>query len=1067
MKNTCIKYLLPLLCFLYISAASWSQTTVSGVVLDETDMTLIGVNVMEKGTTNGTITDFDGNFSLSVKNKEAVLVFSYIGYQTVEMQASTSPMKIIMKEDSKALDEVVVIGYQDVRQKDLTGSVSKANVEDILKAPVASFDQALAGRIAGVNVSSGEGMPGGTMNIVIRGANSVTQDNSPLYIVDGFPVEDPTVAASINSNDIESINVLKDASAAAIYGSRGANGVIIITTKTGTVGKPTVSYDGSVGVQRITHTIPMMDAYEFVRLQSEIYTASEMSGSSGYFQTYEGKKWTLEDYRDIAQYNWQDLIFRNAMQQNHSLSVVGGTEGIRYNASMSYYDQDGIVLGSNYNRLQGRLNTTLTKNKLKINLSTNYSRSIQNGSSPSQSEYSGMNNLFYSVWGYRPVTQPDVPLETLLENAYDASVDQTNDYRFNPYMSLLNEYKKNTISYTQYNGYLEYEFIKGLKLKVSGGYTVDNRRNETFNNSKTRYGSPISTDKVNATMANSERRTWLNENVLTYQTMIKKNHSLNVLAGVTLQGSSYGYYSFKTINIPNESLGMAGMSEGTPSTTSSEETEWSMLSYLARLNYNYKSRYYLTASFRADGSSKFPQNNRFGYFPSASVAWNFTEEDFWAPASSVMNEGKIRLSWGATGNNRIDEYAYYSQIKLMQTAQGNYTNITDLAHGNYPFNNEVSSTGAVPLNLANEEVKWETTTQTNLGFDLAFLKDRIAVTIDLYDKYTTDLLLTAATPPSTGYRSTVKNIGSVRNQGLEFTLNTTNIERPHFRWTTNFNIAFNKNRVVELAEGQTALQTNAYFDQSFTSPNYIAKVGYPIGMMYGYVYLGTYKYDDCILTGYDTNNNPIYKLKDGIAPHVNDMNPQPGYARYADLNGDGIVNSEDQTFIGRGDPIHTGGFTNNFEFYGFDVSIFFQWSYGNDILNANKLMFESGYQKRKDLNKFASYIDRWTPENPNSDIPSVASYASDNVFSTRLIEDGSFLRLKTVSIGYSFSQAICTRLKINKLRIYLSGQNLYTFTKYTGYDPEVSIRNSALTPGLDFSAYPRAASINAGLNITF
>lgn len=1062
MKNTCIKHILPVLCFLCISITTWAQTTVSGVVLDDTDMTLIGVNVMEKGTTNGTITDFDGNFTLSVKNTKAVLVFSYIGYQTVEMQASTSPMKIVMKEDSKALDEVVVIGYQDVRKKDLTGSVSKANVEDLLKAPVASFDQALGGRIAGVNVSSGEGMPGGTMNIVIRGANSVTQDNSPLYIVDGFPVEDPTVAASINSNDIESIDVLKDASAAAIYGSRGANGVIIITTKTGTVGKPTVSYDGSVGVQRITRTIPMMDAYEFVRLQSEIYTASEINGSSGYFQTYEGKKWALEDYRDIAQYNWQDLIFRDAFQQSHNLSVVGGTEGIRYNASMSYYDQDGIVLGSNYNRLQGRLGTTLTKNKLKINLSTNYSRSIQNGSSPSQSAYSGMNNLFYSVWGYRPVTQPNVPLETLFENAYDASVDQTNDYRFNPYMSLLNEYKKNTIAYTQYNGYLEYEFIKGLKLKVSGGYTVDNRRNETFNNSKTRYGSPISTDKVNATMANSERRTWLNENVLTYQTLIKKHHSLNVLAGMTLQGSSYGYYSFKTINIPNESLGMAGMSEGTPSATNSEESEWSMLSYLARLNYNYKSRYYVTASFRADGSSKFPKNNRFGYFPSASLAWNFTEEDFWAPASSVMNEGKIRLSWGTTGNNRIDEYAYYSQIRLLQTAQGNYTNITDLAHGNYPFNNEISSTGAVPLNLANEDVKWETTTQTNLGFDLAFLKDRIGITIDLYDKYTTDLLLTAAIPPSTGYRSAVKNIGSVRNQGIEFTLNTTNIERPNFRWTTNFNIAFNKNRVVELAEDQTSLQTNAYFDQAFTSPNYIAKVGYPIGMMYGYIYEGTYKYED-----FDVDGGGNYILKDGIAPHVNDKSPQPGYARYKDLNGDGIVNSKDQTFIGRGDPIHTGGFTNNFEFYGFDVSIFFQWSYGNDILNANKLMFESGYQKRKELNKFASYINRWTPENPNSDIPSVASYASDNVFSTRIIEDGSFLRLKTLSIGYSFNKAICTRLRINKLRIYLSGQNLYTFTKYTGYDPEVSIRNGALTPGLDFSAYPRAASINAGLNITF
>lgn len=1050
-----------MLALVLISSGLAAQITVTGTVFDEAGESLPGVNIILKGQDKGTITDFDGKFSLPVPNVNSVLVFSYLGYQTVEMKVDRSkPMSVVMKEETKALNEVMVIGYQDVRKRDLTGSVAKANIDDMLKAPVASFDQALAGRIAGVNVSSGEGTPGGVMKIIIRGNNSLTQDNTPLFIIDGFPVEDPAVGSSVNPNDIESIDVLKDASATAIYGARGANGVIIITTKKGSIGEPQISYDGSAGIQRITRKIPMMDAYEFVRLQSEI-APDIISGENGYFKTYEGKTYSLDDYRNVPQYDWQDLIFQDAFQQSHSVSLTGGTAGNRYNASFSYYDQDGVVLASNYNRIQGRLGTTIKKNKLTVNLTTNYSRASQTGSSPSQSSYSGMNNLFYSVWGYRPVTQPGIPLTSLLNNTTDEGVDPTNDYRFNPILSLNNEYRKTITSYTQYNGFLEYELSKGLKLKVSGGYTIDGRRGETFNNSKTRYGSPVSNDKVNATLSTSERKTWLNENILTYQANVDRKHFINALAGITMQESMYDFYSMKTINIPNESLGMAGMSQGTPNDINSILSSWGMMSYLGRFNYNYLSKYYFTASYRIDGSSKFAKRNRYGYFPSASLAWNFTEENFLKEYSYWLSSGKLRLSWGETGNNRVGEYDTYAQLLMLQGAQGNFSGINDITHGIYPFNNNVGSVGAIPGSLPNKDLKWETTTQTNIGMDVSLLKEKISLTFDWYNKITSDLLLNAALVPSSGHGAAMKNIGKVLNRGFEFTVNTTNIQTRKFRWTSNFNIGINKNVVLGLAENQLSMRTNAYFDQNFTSPNYIAKVGYPIGMMYGYIFTGTYKEDDF------NSDGANYSLKPGGARYTAENNTQPGYPKYADLNEDGIIDSNDQTFIGRGEPKHVGGFTNNFEYAGFDLSIFFQWSYGANVLNANKLMFETGYNRRRDLNQFASFAGRWTPTNTDSDIPRVSASPSNNLFSTRLIEDGSYLRLKTLSLGYSLPKNVLDKLKLKKARIYVSGQNLFTWTSYSGYDPEVSIRNSALTPGLDFSSYPRAKSVNLGVNVNF
>lgn len=1047
---------------LFSVTVAMAQVLVRGTVVDQTGESVIGASIQVKGTTQGTITDIDGKFSLGVPDKKSVIVVSFIGYATKELQVDTSkPMSIVLEEDTKVLDEVVVVGYQEVRKKDLTGSVAKADMNELLNTPVGSFDQTLGGRIAGVNVSSSEGTPGGTMNIVIRGNNSLTQDNSPLYVIDGFPVEDAAIASTINPSDIESLDILKDASATAIYGARGANGVVNITTKKGKVGKAQITYDGSVTMHHVTRTIPMMDAYEFVKLQAETYPASIANSTGGYLMEYQGKQWTLDDYRDIFQYDWQDEILRTALQHNHNIRLTGGTEGVRYNASVSYYNQDGILLNSGYERFQARANTVIKRDKLDINLTTNYSRSIQTGSTPSETSYSGMNNLFYSVWGYRPVTYPNKSMESLLNDVMDEAIDSSNDYRFNPIRSLKEEYRKYYINNLQLNGYVSYEFIKGLKLKVSGGYTYDARKNDQFNNSNTRYGGPTSTDKVNAQIIRNERLTWLNENTLTYQTNIKKKHFFNSLVGITFQNSDYEYYSLKSTHIPNESLGMAGMADGTLSSSSSLKSSWSMMSYLARLNYNYKSKYYATASFRADGSSKFSKKHRYGYFPSGSLAWNFMEEEFMAPIKKVVGAGKLRVSWGLTGNNRIGEYDYYALLQMLKEKQGDYISNGSIPSGVYPFDNDMSSVGMVPVSLPNEDLKWETTEQWNVGLDLSFFNERLNFTADVYRKTTRDLLLEASLPLVSGYYSATKNIGKVRNDGLELSLSTVNVQTKDFTWTSDFNIAFNKNEVLELAENQLSLTTAARFDQNYNSqPSYIAKVGLPMGMMYGYIYEGTYKYDDFVKSGNS------YTLKDNVPYFSSEANTQPGMPKYKDVNGDGIIDTNDRTIIGRGLPIHTGGFTNSFTYKGFDLSVFFQWSYGNDIMNANRLFFENAGGK-KDLNQFASYANRWTPENPESDIPAATKSASNNVISSRIIEDGSYLRLKTVTLGYTFPKALIAKAKLSNARVYVAAQNLWTWTSYSGYDPEVSVRNSALTPGLDFSSYPRAFTLSFGVNLGF
>ncbi len=785
-----------------------------------------------------------------------------------------------------------------------------------------------------------------------------------------------------------------------------------------------------------------------------------------------GQAWALYGYTMCFRYTHDK---RYAEQAEHIYDFIFSNENMPEDL-VPYWDYDAlnipneprdassaaIVASALYelNGYTGRIRNTFQQNNFKIDVSSSFSNSIRSGMNPSVSTYSGMNNLFYSVWGYRPVTQPSLPLSTLLDNITDESVNQTADYRFNPILSLNNEYRKNIIDYAQHNASAEYEFMKGLKLKVSGTYTTDKRRSEMFNNSKTRGGSSISTNKVNATLIEDQRVNWLNENIISYQTTLKSDHNISTLAGTTFQNLSNKYNSIMTKNIPNEDLGMAGMAAGDAGDIRSSISEWSLLSYLGRINYNYQSKYYLTASIRVDGSSKFRKGNRWGYFPSFSGAWTFSKEPFMRKFSTLSN-GKIRASWGQTGNNRVGYYDSYAMLSILYNGERDYSSPNGITHGVYPFGNDVNSVGTIPYTLPNQDLKWETTTQTNIGLDLSFLKEKIQLTIDGYDKITSDLLLRASLVPSSGYGSAIKNIGKIQNRGLEFTIKATVMKKKAFSWDANFNIAFNQNRVLELAENQTSLLTTAHFDQNFTSPNYIAKINYPMGMMYGYVYEGVYAISDFDKSG------TVYSLKPGIPYYTSENNTQPGYPKYADLNKDGIIDSKDQTIIGRGDPIHIGGFSNNFKYKRFDLNLFFQWTYGNDILNANRLMFESSFSRRKDLNQFASYSNRWTFDNQSSVIPRVNSSASSQVFSSRVIEDGSYIRLKTLSFGYNFDSKVIRKIGIQKARVYVSGQNLFTLTKYSGYDPEVSVRDTPLSPGLDFSAYPRAISYNFGLNVSF
>ena len=1033
---------------------SAQNTEVKGRVTDNAGEPLVAVTVYEAGnTSNGTVTDMDGNYSISVP-PTSTLIFSCLGFEEVqEVVAKRNTINVTLAEEQLSIDaaEVVSIGYGTVSRRDLTGSVSKVDMGEIMKTPVTTFDQALTGRIAGVVVSTSDGALGTEANITIRGNNSLTQSSAPLYIIDGFPSES-SMATSLNSADIESIDILKDASATAIYGARGANGVIVITTKQGVEGKPKINFSASWTGNRIANKVDLMDGYEFVEFQTDRYAV--YGGTNPYLD--EG--YTLEDYRTADWVDWQDDVYRPALTQNYNISLSGGSKemGNRYNVSFSALDQDGIIVKSNFQRYQGKINfIQKIGKKVELNVLANYSRAVTNGVTPTDAQQSSSASgwLIYSLWGYRPVK----PLKngSILDDSdelIDEDIATADDYRFNPAKTVRNEYRKTIVDYLNANASLSWTIIDDLVLKVSGGYTMNKRRREEFNGSQTYtgYAGSPSGKGINGAIYWTDQVTWLNENTLTWTKHIRRNHHLNLLAGVTFQGQNMDYKGVRAEQLSTEALGLNGLNTGEYQNVTPYEYDWTLMSGLFRLNYNYKYKYYLTASFRADGSSKFPVDNRWGYFPSAGLSWNFNREEL-LKNSRWLKNGKLRLSWGLTGNNRTTTpYDYYSQITTLPGDPESF---------DYVFNGQHVS-GYFPDNMANEKLRWETTEQWNVGLDLSFFEnDRIRLTADWYMKNTYDLLLQATMPASSGYTSAMMNIGSMRNSGWEFSLETLNINHRNFQWTTSFNIAFNRNKVTALTHDQYSLFSPVSWDQRFNSQYpYVTQVGKPSGLMYGYIYEGTYKEDDF-------QNGSTLKTGIPYSASTGRENVRPGDPKYTDVNGDGIIDDNDRTIIGCGQPIHTGGFGNSFYFYGFDVNIFFSWSYGNDILNANRLIFENG--NIANLNQLTSFKNHYdSVKNPNSDVPAIG--ANDMfVYSSRVVEDGSFLRLRNVSIGYTLPRGVLRKMHFDTMRVYVSADNIWTWTNYSGPDPEVSTRNSVLTPGFDWSAYPRAFGVTAGVSFTF
>ncbi|TZF83001.1 TonB-dependent receptor [Pedobacter sp. BS3] len=1028
-----------------VQAQQAGRKLVSGIVVDSEDNEpLIGAHIRVRGDEKrAAVTDKDGKFSIRAANTE-VLIFNYVGYNSRQISVSNLTGTIKLTSSTTALKEVVVIGYGTVNKKDFTGSLSEVKVEDINKAPVPNIAQALAGRVAGLQVNALSGQPGEESDIVIRGGNSITQDNSPLYVVDGFPIEGFSLS-SINPEEIEDFRILKDASATSIYGSRAANGVIIIETKKGKEGLPTVTYNMNLSLQQANKFMDMMNPYEFVKYQLELDPADAQT----IYLDKPGR--TLDDYKSIPGHDWQDMLFRTALMHNHNLSLRGGSKSTKYAFSGNVINQDGVIINSGFARYQGRARVDQEINKnLKVNLNLSYSKDKNYGQLTNQ-QASGNNSyatyIMYRTWGYRPVSTSGDLTDMLFDDDEEGSETLL---VMNPIISTKNEFRQQNRTFFTGNLGIDYTLPWNLKLNIRGGYTSRMTRDESFNNSNTYRGYPSANNANGVNGGFSEKTVvdWMNENTLTYTKKFNKNHQLDALMGITVQGQNSDQYGFTSIQIPNEELGIRALSSGYIKDPISLASANMLLSYLARVNYNYRGKYLLTANFRTDGSSKFAPQNRWGYFPSFAAAWRLGKEEFFKNIPFI-SDSKLRASWGATGNNRVNDLVTSDIVTL-----GDYYGIGT--------GSAIPDFALIMSNFGNKDLKWETTYQLDVGYELSLFKSRLNFVFDYYNKDTKDLLLYSNAPYTSGYAKIYRNVGSIRNRGFEVEINSVNINTKNFKWSSNFNISFNKNTVLGLTDDEKTMFSNPAFTATWNSSNlYITQVGMPVSSFYGLIWDGVYQLSD-----FDQLSNGNRVLKDGVVSLYEDRNlTQPGDIKYRDINGDGIIDDKDKIVMGRTLPIHYGGFNNNFQYKNISLNVFFQWNYGNDIMNANRLMFEGNSTGRIALNQFASYTDRWTVDNPSNEQFRTRGYGPAGYFSTKQLEDGSYLRLKTVELTYRLPKKWLG--KISGIDLSVAAQNLYTWSKYSGLDPEVSTRNSILTPGFDYSAYAQNFTIAFGAKVVF
>ena len=1017
------------------------NTTLKGVIVDETDTPLIGATVQVKGTSTGSITDFDGNYTIKA-NKGAVITFSYIGYKTQEIKFTGQPtVNIKMVPDNQTLDEVVVVGYGTMKRSDLTGSVASIAAKDVEGFKTSSVAGALGGQIAGVQITSTDGTPGAGFSINIRGVGTLTGDSSPLYIVDGFEVDDIDY---LSNSDIESIEILKDASSSAIYGARAANGVVLISTKSGKIGKPIINYNGSASYRKISKKLDVLSPYEFVKLQGEVNSKY----SDSYFKTGNDdngnpyRYQSLDDYIGVSGVNWQDETFNPTWSQDHSLSIMGGTEDTKYNASFSRYIENGIFKNSGFNKTTGkfRLDQKLSKS-LSFNFTVNYALTNREGVGTSGD--SGRFNMLAQILSARPTGGLKLTDEELLASAIDPEMLESGESlaQVNPVKQTESVTNNKRAEMWSGNASATWQIIKGLTFKTSGTYNTTNNRTDIFYKDGSKEAYRNGQKPYGRTQMGRDVR-WTNSNNLTWKQKVKK-HNYDIMLGHEVSFKSTEYLLGEAMDFPFDNLGNDYLGLGaTPSRVESSYSKKTLLSFFARGNYNYDNRYLFTATVRADGSTVFSNKNKWGFFPSFSAAWRVSEEAFMKDVEWVSNF-KVRLGWGIVGNDRISNYLSMDLYEANKYGIGNNT-VTVLT----------------PKQLKNANLKWEGASSVNLGVDLGFFDNRLNVTADFFIKDTKDLLLAQSLAHVTGFDSQMQNIGKIQNKGIELSFNSTNIQTRNFTWQTNFNISFIKNTLKGLASGVESMYARSGFDSNFTAYDYIATVGQSLGLIYGYEFDGIYQSSDF----YTTPDNQLI-LKEGITNNARYGTVKPGVVKYKDQDGDGIITTNDRTVIGNAMPKWYGGITNTFNYKGIDFSFMFQFNYGNDIYNATRLYATQSRSGRR--NMLAEVADRWSPTNASNKVPSQDGYIVNDVYS-RFIEDGSFLRLKNITLGYTLPHKWTRKFHASKLRIYATGQNLFCISGYSGYDPEVnSASSNPMTPGLDWGAYPKSRVFTFGIDLQF
>lgn len=971
---------------------------VQGTVTSAAGTPMPGVNIILKGTTNGTSTDSNGKYSLNVPEGEATLIFSFIGYATQEVAVNgRSMIDIVLLEDVSLLADVVVVGYGTQNRKDITSAIASLSVADkkLADLPMTAPEQLLQGRVSGVNVTQNTGTPGGRSTVRIRGSSSITGGNDPLYVVDGIPINTGNYSgaaagsvaqnplANISPNDIESIEVLKDASAAAIYGSRASNGVIIITTKRGKAEQTKITFNAYYGVQEVAKRIPLLDGPEWGELINE---ANRNVGNAE----------PIAEPGSLPTTDWQDEIFRTSPIQNYELALSGGTERSQYFLSGSYLDQQGVVISTGFKRGNFRFNFDQHINdKLKAGVSLSLNRSKTERVSTSDRQ---------GIVAVAIVKSPAVParLDDGTLNPSDPYISNIDNPLLVAEQTTNDAFNNRVIG----NIYADYEIIDGLTFRSTLGLDYLSLEEVYFvpPNNLTVVGRT-----TNGTGTNSFTQDigWINENTLNFVRDINTDHRINVLLGYSNQESKFSRTVASASNFALESI--PTLSSASIKNSSSSGSSWGLVSYFSRLNYGFKDKLNFTVSYRIDGSSRFSQNNKYGTFPSVSASYRIGQEAF-LKNKTWIEDLKVRASWGRTGNQEI----------------GNFTS-RGLSAGGF---NYIGQSGLAPIQLANPDLTWETTEQTNIGLDFAFFKSKINLSLDAYLKKTSGLLLEVLLPRTSGYASSIQNVGNVENRGIEILLNTINIDKGDFRWTTDFNIAFNRNKVTHLPGGDRPLGFNGYAS--------IVKEGYPLGTFYGWKILG--------------------------------VNPTTGDYDFEDLNGDNNIpfasTTEDVQVIGSAQPKFIGGLTNSVSFRNFDASVFLHFVYGNQIFNQAEYSYGRLHTW---FNSSTLARERWKQPGDIATLHRAAwgdPYRNGSV-STRVLQDGSFLRIKNISLGYNFRGESLEKMKIQNLRLYLAGQNLLTFTDYRGYDPEVNAYEDDSRLGFDLSSYPQARSLTLGINLTF